>query len=54
MAGYRITQMTWNQAVDHHHPTDVTYEKPDGSLETRSADRLPFAIEGDLTVEGKA
>jgi hypothetical protein len=25
--------------------------KPDGSQATTSADRLPFAIEGDVTVE---
>jgi hypothetical protein len=49
--GYRITQMTWNPAGDHHHPTDVTYVKPDGSRATTYAGRLPFAIEGDVTVE---
>jgi hypothetical protein len=43
--------MTWNPAGDHHHPTDVTYVKPDGSQATISADRLPFVIEGDVTVE---
>jgi len=48
---YRITRMTWNPAGDHHHPTDVTYVKPDGSQATISADRLPFVIEGDVTVE---
>jgi hypothetical protein len=51
MEDYRITLTTWNPAGDHHHPTDVTYVKPDGSQETTSADRLPFAIEGDVTVE---
>ena len=45
--------MVWNPAGDHHHPTDVTYEAPDGSLNTIPADRLPFAIEGDVTVEGQ-
>jgi hypothetical protein len=49
--GYRITHMTWNPAGDHHHQTDVTYVKPDGSQATISADRLPFVIEGDVTVE---
>jgi hypothetical protein len=49
--GYRITHMTWNPAGDHHHPTDVTYVKPDGAQATISADRLPFVIEGDVTVE---
>jgi hypothetical protein len=49
--GYRITHMTWNPAGDHHHPTDVTYVKPDGSQATISADSLPFVIEGDVIVE---
>jgi hypothetical protein len=53
VADYRITHMTWNRAGDHHHPTDVTYEKADGSQETTFAERLPFAIEGDVKVEGK-
>lgn len=51
--GYRITQMTWNPSTDHHHPTDVTYEKPDGTRETVSADRLSFSIDGDVSVEGQ-
>ena len=51
--GYRITHMTWNPSTDHHHPTDVTYEKPDGTWETVSADRLPFSIEGDVSLEGQ-
>jgi hypothetical protein len=48
---FSITHMTWNPAGDHHHPTDVTYVKPDGSKATISADRLPFVIKGDVTVE---
>jgi hypothetical protein len=50
---YRITHMTWIPAGDHHNPTDVSYEKADGSQETAFANRLPFAIEGDVKVEGK-
>jgi hypothetical protein len=50
---YRITHMTWNPVGDHHHPTDVTYMKPDGSEATTSPDQLPFGIEGDVEVEGQ-
>jgi phenylpyruvate tautomerase PptA (4-oxalocrotonate tautomerase family) len=49
---FSITHMTWNPFGDHHHPTDVTYVKPDGSEETTAPDQLPFAIEGDVDVEG--
>jgi hypothetical protein len=49
---FSVTHMTWNPVGDHYHPTDVTYVKPDGSEETTAPDRLPFAIEGDLDVEG--
>ena len=51
--GFRITRMIWNAADDHFHPAEVTYEKPDGSSETMPADQLPFAVEGDVTVEGE-
>jgi hypothetical protein len=53
MEDYRITHMTWNPAGDHYHPTDVTFETPDGSQETTSPDQLPFAIEGDVELETK-
>jgi hypothetical protein len=49
---FSITHMTWNPVGDHYHPTDVTYVKPDGSEETTAPDQLPFAIEGDVDVEG--
>jgi len=49
---FGITHMTWNPVGDHYHPTDVTYVKPDGSEETTPPDRLPFAIKGDVDVEG--
>jgi len=53
MEDYRITHMTWSPAGDHYHPTDVTYEKPDGSQEMTSADQLHFVIEGDVEVESE-
>ena len=49
---FSVTHMTWNPVGDHYHPTDVTYVKPDGSEETTAPDLLPFAIEGDVDVEG--
>jgi hypothetical protein len=49
---FSITHMTWNPVGDHYHPTDVIYVKPDGSEETIAPERLPFAIEGDVDVEG--
>jgi hypothetical protein len=51
MKGFRIRHMTWNSAGEHFHPVDVTFERPDGSVTTTSARDLPFAIEGDVTVE---
>jgi hypothetical protein len=44
--------MTWNPAGDHYHPTLVTFEKPDGTLETTFADQLPFT-RGDVEIEGQ-
>jgi hypothetical protein len=49
---YRITHMTWNPVGDHYHPTDVTYVKPDGSQDSTAPDQLPFAIKGDVDVDG--
>jgi len=49
---FSVTHMSWNAFRVHHHPTDVTYVKLDGSEETSAPDRLPFAIESDVDVEG--
>jgi len=51
MEGYTITHMKWNGSANHSHPAEVTFRKPDGSEETTSADRLPFAVNGDVVSE---
>jgi len=48
---YRITHMKWDGSGTHFHPTEVTFRKPGGSEETTSANRLPFAVNGDVISE---
>jgi hypothetical protein len=52
MEDYRITHMKWDQVSgDHYHPVEVAFRTPDGSGQTTSANRLPFAVYGDVVSE---
>jgi hypothetical protein len=51
MDGHRITHMRWNASGDHYHPDEVTFIRPDGSEETTTPDRLPFAVPGYVESE---
>ena len=51
MESYVIIHMRWNGSGNHFHPSEVTFRKTDGSEETTSADRLPFAVNGDVASE---